>query len=205
MAVSSRRTRWVRRVLVALITLAIVAGGCTVYWWAEVQVYHLFQIRPHILYRDGNRDMREFRHALEQTHTRTVVSLIDDRELNDPAKPQFRQEIAYCREHGIRHVRIPVKLGGWPTSDQIRQFLTLVQDPVNQPVLVHCAQGVRRTGMFMAAYQLSVLERSLPYTEATVQTFGHKPRDVEDVRTFIDAYDPATATVPTTLPSVSKE
>ena len=157
------------------------------------------------LYRDGNRDLREFRHTLDQTGARTVVCLVDDAEMDDPRKPQFRQEVDYCRAHGIKLVRIPVKLGGWPTSDQLMQFLGVVAEPANRPVLVHCAQGVRRTGMFMAAYQLTQMDRSKAWARATVQPFGHKPRDTDDVRTFIDNYDPANAAIPTTMPTVSPE
>ena len=194
-----RRSRWVGRAVAVVVGLIVAAGVCGGYWWAKVQTYHAFTISPGILYRDGNRDLREFRHELDRDQIRTVVSLVDDREVADPAKPQFRQEAEYCRDHGIRQVRIPVPLGGWPTSDQIREFLGIVADPANRPVLVHCAQGVRRTGMFMAAYQLSVLDRSIGWTQRTVQPFGHKESDLSDVRAFINGYDPATATVPPDL------
>ena len=198
LAPSVRRQR--RGDLLVWIAVAVVLGGGWVgYWYVALQRYHPFTVQPTILYRDGNRDLREFRHTMDADHIRTVVSLIDDQELADPAKPQFREEEAYCRDHGIRQVRIPVKLGGWPTTDQLQQFFGIVAEPANRPVLVHCAQGVRRTGMFMAAYQLSVMDRSVPYTKGTIQAFGHKDRDLDDIRTFIDHYDPATATVPSEL------
>ena len=183
----------------------IVAGGFGSYWWAAVQLYHPFTVSPGVLYRDGNRGLREFRHAVDQEGIRTVVTLVDDRELNDPAKPQFKQEADYCRAHGISQVRIPVPLGGWPTSKQVNDFLDIVARPTNRPVLVHCAQGVRRTGMFMAAYQLEVLDRTVEYTQRTVQTFGHAERDVADVRWFIDHFDRANSRVPTTLPTPHPE
>ena len=81
----------------------------------------------------------------------------------------------------------------------------IVAEPSNRPVLMHCAQGVRRTGMFMAAYQLSIMDRSVAVTKARIMPFGHKPADLDDIRTFIDNYDPIMATVPTTMPAVSKE
>jgi protein tyrosine phosphatase (PTP) superfamily phosphohydrolase (DUF442 family) len=178
-----------------------VAAACVyVYVWANVQTYHADVVQSTVLYRSGNRDLRELRHTVEPNHIRTIVSLVSDAEVNDPAKPQFRQEADYCRDHGIQLVRIPVKLGGWPTADQIKQFLGVVALPENRPVLVHCAQGVRRTGMFVAAFQLSVQDRSKDATRAAVQTFGHKPRDTDDVQTFIDNYDPA-GNLPTTMPA----
>ena len=197
----SRRTRWVRRVVVALVTLLVIAGACYGYIWAEVQTYHFSLVDPHILYRCGNRGMREFNHAVKQSGARTIVSFVSDQELNDPAKPQFKQEAEYCRTHGIAQVRLPVPLGGWPTSDQILKFLNIVAEPANRPVLMHCAQGVRRTGLFMAAYQLSVMDRTPALAKERIMSFGHPPRDTDDIRTFIDRYDPIMGNVPTTLPA----
>jgi protein tyrosine/serine phosphatase len=42
-----------------------------------------------------------------------------------------------------------------PTGDQIETFLQLVNDPVNQPVYVHCAGGRHRTGVMTAIYRMS--------------------------------------------------
>jgi protein tyrosine phosphatase (PTP) superfamily phosphohydrolase (DUF442 family) len=201
----SRRTRWVRRFIVVVTTLAIVTAVCVGYWWAELETYHYSLVVPGVLYRCGNRGIREFDHAVQQSGARTVVSFVSDQELNDPAKPQFKAEADYCQAHGIHQIRLPVPLGGWPTSDQVLKFLNIVAEPANRPVLMHCAQGVRRTGIFMAAYQLSVLDRTPALAKERIMAFGHKPRDTDDIRTFIDRYDPIYATVPTTLPTVSGE
>lgn len=69
-----------------------------------------------------------------------------------------------------------------------------------QPMLIHCAQGVRRTGMLVAAYQMTVLGWDKEKTKAAILTFGHSDRTVNDVKKFIDVYDPVTQTVPEGLP-----
>jgi protein tyrosine phosphatase (PTP) superfamily phosphohydrolase (DUF442 family) len=177
-------------ILYAFCMFLLFVGTAAVYWYTSLQTYHLAPVQIGVLYRDGNRDLRELKHALTFTGAKTVVSLIDDRELNDPNKPQFLQETNYCTLSGIQYIRIPVQLGGWPSSDDVKTFLSVVTNPANQPVLVHCAQGVRRTGMFVAAYQESVLHQSPDQTKAGILNFGHKPRDTDDVREFIDDYDP---------------
>jgi protein tyrosine/serine phosphatase len=108
--------------------------------------------------------------------------------------------MAYCQEHRITVVRIPVLLGGWPRGDQISEFLAIATDPARQPVLIHCAQGVRRTGMMVAAYQLSVLGMNKDQTLAAMLTFGHSQRTVGDVQKFIETYDPATKQMTQDLP-----
>jgi protein tyrosine/serine phosphatase len=145
-------------------------------------------VQKDVLYRDGNRDMREFKNALRKSSAHTVVMLNDDQELQ---KEPFASELQYLKDHQIDLVRIPVKLGGYPTSDQIRQFLDVTNDRNKWPILVHCAQGVRRTGMMIAAYQESVLGYDDPKAKSHVLPFGRKPtsQTLADINSFIDGYD----------------
>jgi protein tyrosine/serine phosphatase len=94
-----------------------------------------------------------------------------------------------CNRRGVKFVRVPVKLGGWPTTDDVRKFLEVVEKKENQPVLVHCAQGVRRTGMMVAAFQESLLGWDDAKAKAAMLTFGHSQRTVKDVERFIGVYD----------------
>ena len=201
----TRRTRWFRRFVVAGVTLALVAVGTWWYYRAKLQTYHFQPVVSGVLFRSGNRGMREFEHALRQSQARTVVSLVSDAEVADRSKPQFAAESLYCQHHGIRLVRIPVPMGGWPTGDQISHFLTVLNEPANQPVLIHCAQGVRRTGMFVAAYQMEIQEATRARAKAQVQSFGHRASDTDDVRRFIDGYDYMSNVVPATMPAGAGE
>lgn len=198
----SEKTLWLR---FSALMLVMIVGTFAIYWYFSLQTYHLAMVQPGILYRDGNRDLREFKHALNFTGAKTVVSLIDDNELTDRKKTQFLAETNYCTSNGIQYIRIPVKLGGWPTGDDIKTFLSVVSNPLNQPVLVHCAQGIRRTGMFVAAYQESVLHQSPAQVKAQILTFGHKPTDTDDIKKFIDLYSPGATTLPATMPDPGKE
>ena len=94
-------------------------------------------------------------------------------------------------------------LGRLADGDQLQRFLSIVQDPTKQPVLVHCAQGVRRTGMMVAAYQRSVLNYSADQAKPAAD-LRPQPRTVGDVQRFIDVYDPAARQMTRKL-EVSKE
>jgi protein tyrosine phosphatase (PTP) superfamily phosphohydrolase (DUF442 family) len=196
-----RKKSW--RKLAALLALLLLAPAISVWWGGRT--YHFASVQDGVLYRSGNRGLNEFANGIRREHVKTVVSVIDDNELNDPSKPQFKEEAQFLMQSGVRQERIPVKLGGWPGGDDLKRFLAIVSDPKNRPVLVHCAQGVRRTGMFVAAYQESVLGYDRMQAKDAIETFGHSNRVTDDIRAFIDDYDPVTMSMATTRPATSNE
>ena len=76
---------------------------------------------------------------------RTVVDL---QEYGDPAEP------AAARAAGLRYVRIGMNTRVNPTPAQVEQFLSIVNDPDQGPVFVHCAGGHHRTGVMTAVYRM---------------------------------------------------
>ena len=184
---------------IVLVVAAVVLLGVLT-WWALVRTYHFAVVQEGVLYRGGNRGVREFARAIRRGRIRTVVALVDDDEMASQRKPEFAAEMEWCRRQGVRIERIPIPLGGWPTSEDVRRFCQIVSDAQNQPVLVHCAQGVRRTGMMVAAYQQNVLGWSGEKCRDALLTFGHSQRTVGDVQKFIGVYDPKTGIVPEGLP-----
>ena len=51
--------------------------------------------------------------------------------------------------------RIPLTTSDRPAESAVAQFLTLVNDPANQPVYVHCQGGRHRTGVMTAVYRMT--------------------------------------------------
>lgn len=177
-----------------IVAVLILAGALA---WFGFHTYHFATVQEGVLYRDGNHSIWDFKTAVRKGRIRTVVCLVDDAEMRE--KP-FEQEEAFCRASGIELVRLPIRLGGWPTSEQVSRFLGIVTDKSREPVLVHCAQGVRRTGMMVAAYQESVLGYDAAKTRAAILSFGHSERTIADVQKFVELYDPKTRRLPATMP-----
>lgn len=192
-----RKPLALRGVVLLIVGIALTFGAF--YLWKVHGTYHFAVVEPGVLYRDGLKSSSQYATTLDHVHPKTVVSLIDENEQSDPSKPQLAAEGELCASRGIVLDRIPVRLGGWPSSADVQRFLAIVADKSNHPVLVHCAQGVRRTGMFVAAYQESVLGYGRDKAKAAVLSFGHGQNTVEQIDRFIDEYDPKTETVPADL------
>jgi len=77
---------------------------------------------------------------------KTVINLIKD---------EKGEEVSTVQRMGMKYVHIPMTTGTPPTPAQIKQFLSLVEDPANQPVFVHCVGGKHRTGVMTAVYRMT--------------------------------------------------
>lgn len=80
---------------------------------------------------------------------KTVINLIGDASDRDP------QEQAMVEQHGMRYVFIPMSTRVAPTTEQLNQFLSIVNDAAAQPVYVHCVGGSHRTGVMTAVYRMT--------------------------------------------------
>ena len=62
-----------------------------------------------------------------------VKTVIDLQKYGDEAEPGLVEAA------GMKFVRIPMQTRIVPTPEQLVQFLSIVNDPAQQPVYVHCA------------------------------------------------------------------
>ena len=56
---------------------------------------------------------------------------------------------------GMKYVALPMTTRVTPTPEQLATFLSIVNDPANQPVFVHCVGGKHRTGVMTAVYRMT--------------------------------------------------
>jgi protein-tyrosine phosphatase len=171
--------------IVAALALAVGVGVYVFLFY--IQTYHFAVVTPGVLYRMGVRDQRELETTIRRVHPKTVVCLVTDKEVNDPSEA-FQAEFSILKADGIWLVRIPVPWGGPPSRAQVDEFLHIVKDQRNQPVIVHCAQGVIRTGMMVAAYEKNMLGYSRQQALDAVQIFGKGKGRADEVKKFIHSY-----------------
>ncbi|MFN2509914.1 MAG: tyrosine-protein phosphatase [Pyrinomonadaceae bacterium] len=85
---------------------------------------------------------------LKQLGIKTVINLRND---DDRAK----REEAGARLAGLQYFNFPFERRGRPQSKKMEQVLSIINDPANQPVFVHCRHGADRTGVVIAVYRIT--------------------------------------------------
>jgi Uncharacterized protein conserved in bacteria len=183
--------KWLLAV-VALILVALLGTGIGIHLYREHKLYYHFDtVDPGKLYRSGILTYEGMRRVKEDTGIRTVVNLIARGELKDDSWYDREKEIV--DKLGLEFVDIPMGSGCPPQPEQVRQFLRIATDPDKQPVLVHCEQGVVRTGMMVSVYEVMELKRDPDQVYDTLPMFGHDlgkyPAVVDFIRTLPESPD----------------
>ena len=115
--------------------------------------YHFAVVDEGKVYRSGQLSQIGFKLICKQYRIKTVVNLIEESQYR---KQWFLKHKSFCNKSGINFVPIPLVIPSPPSqtpSSQIQQFIDICDNSVNYPILVHCKQGVLRTGVVVAIYQ----------------------------------------------------
>jgi protein tyrosine/serine phosphatase len=83
---------------------------------------------------------------LKRFGIRTIVDLRRDR---------LGESEELARAQGLAYFHIPMTTQKPATDEQTAYFLSLVNDPANWPVYVHCKGGRHRTGQMTAIYRIT--------------------------------------------------
>ncbi|TLS43421.1 hypothetical protein FE633_25650 [Streptomyces montanus] len=86
--------------------------------------------------------------------------------------------LAGPEDAGMKAVRMPIRDGQTPTTQQVNHFVKAVESS-SGPVFVHCGAGVGRTGAMVAAYAVRLGEATS--TQAALRNLAVGPPSIEQV------------------------
>jgi len=86
---------------------------------------------------------------MEELKRLGIKTIIDLREDKEPLAAEWASKA------GLHYVNIPMRAARAATDEQTKYFLSLVNDPDNLPVYVHCKGGKHRTGALTGAYRIT--------------------------------------------------
>lgn len=106
--------------------------------------------------------------AMKKAGLKTVINLRD-------GDKDIRVGKQMAEEAGLKYVSIPLSVFKSVKPHEIDQFLKVVNDPENQPALVHCRQGQDRTGTLVAIYRLTQQQWTATNAYQEMLKYGFHP------------------------------
>jgi protein-tyrosine phosphatase len=176
----SHVVRWALIVCIAFIVFVVPA----VYYRS---VYdngkRLRVIVPDRVYRSGQMTAAGLTEAVHRLRIKTIINVQDD--FPDPDldrsfwDSRTTKESELCQQLGIRFVQLAPDLVSRRSVPEHRpatidQFLGVMDDEHNYPVLIHCKAGLHRTGVLAAVYRMEYQgwSREDAYRELRAHGFG---------------------------------
>lgn len=153
-----------KRVRLAVVGAAIAVGlfiGFREYLRATRLTHNFRTVLPSRIYAGGFQYPQALQEILNRFHIKTIVSLLPCGEVGD----SFEQDLASAS--GARFIRLAIPLPTETTDrydshpdafkmqlTSIRQAVSILADPTQQPVYVHCVGGMHRTGTVVAIFRV---------------------------------------------------
>jgi tyrosine-protein phosphatase SIW14 len=181
--------------LLGCVLALLVAGGPIGYsFYSQSHIRNLRMVRRDILYRSGQMSRSGLKAVIRDYGIKTVISLRDSVLANE--RPPDWAEEEFCAAEGIKYSRISPRVwltpdGRTPAEEGVRQFLGILDDPKNLPVLIHCYAGIHRSGAFTAIYRMEYEHWSNAQAIAELRSNGYTALEDEwDLLGYLEQYVP---------------
>ena len=142
----TRRGSVQRIVLTCVATELFVLLVAIVHWWSVwITTYRLTMVSKGRFYRAAAMPPDKLADFCRKEGVRSVIDFRTQREKADQERDALDQV-------GVRHFHL--SSNQVPKDNVVEEFLKIIDDASNYPILVHCTHGVGRTGVFTAIFRM---------------------------------------------------
>lgn len=173
-----------RFVLLSFVIAAVAAGG--VAYRQHKRYKHLAIHDPGMVYRSAWLEADAFRAVIEKYQIRAVLNLCEPDEMG---AQRCIDERAAVSGSGAKLIELPMPAATLdPADPAIENFVKILGDPENYPLLVHCQHGVTRTAKVLAMYDIVHRHLSAEESIGRMPLFGRDSYSVS-VTTFAHNFE----------------
>ncbi len=191
-AFRERRARHTAAAIAVLAALGLAGGGLVLQLGLDGRLPGLpgypkrfAVVEEGVLYRSAQPAPRHLRNLVRDKGLRTLLIV------REGESERVLEEKAAAEQLGLKVVHIPIPSRQRLSDEHIAAFFECVDQPANQPVLVHCSAGRHRTGYLCARYRIDRQGWTVDRAIEEMLSFGC---DFEDHAMILDqlrSYRPA--------------
>ena len=183
--------RHLRRVLIVMMISGVLGG----YAYRQHHRYKHFAVHePGKLYRCGWVEADVMQELVQTYRVKTVLNLCRPGEMGPTRADEERRAVESA---GAKLIELSLPDTADPYDPQIEPHKSVLLDPANYPMIIHCQHGVNRTARTIAMYEVLVHRADGEVAVQQMPRFGrrkYEPLEYEFARNFTDAWLPGAQT-----------
>ena len=173
------------RIFITIVVLAV----AIVLLVKSFRINDLNVISPGILYTSAQPRGMDYTRLLYKYHIGTIINLRSPAEHRE--QNWYNEEMTWVRSNGVKYIEMPLERNvdnpaHFPDANMQQQFLALMADKKNLPVLVHDGKGESRVAMMAAVWLISAEHQPVQQVVAATESIKESPL-VESEKTFINS------------------
>lgn len=141
-----------RKILIGIGAAGLIFIGALICYYALGDRYpqRFGVVVPGKIYRSAQPNPHGLQRVQQDIGIKTIINLRGEHVYKRDR--HCRQEAHFAKKNGIKVVVIGFR--NPPTDENVRDLLNVLDGPKNRPILIHCKQGLERTGLAVAVYRL---------------------------------------------------
>jgi len=167
-----------------IITAMIIAAIVLLVKHFHIKNFHI--VKPEVVYVSGQPRGLDYTRLLYKYHIATIVNvrLISEHRSHN----WYNEEITWAKNNGVNYIELPiVKANYFPNEKTQNQFLNIVGNKSNLPVLLHGSGDDKRVAMLTAVWMRKAQGYSTERTISEVENIMDSRRLTESEIGFIRA------------------
>jgi protein tyrosine/serine phosphatase len=172
----------------ALLYIILVAIAVIIFLVKHFHIKNFHVIEPDVLYTSGQPQGMDYTRLLYGYHIATIINLRSQAEHRD--RNWYNEEVTWVRSNGVKYFEMPLDRnpnspGQFPDANMQEQFLSIMADREDIPVLIHDGSGESRPAMLASVWLRKVRGCSVEDTVRLAEKLKGQPVTATE-RNFIE-------------------
>jgi len=168
----------------AALYIILVVTTATIFLVRHFHIKNFHIIEPGVLYTSGQPRGMDYTRLLYRYHIATIVNVRPASESRE--KNWYNEEITWVRNNNVKYIELPIEKANYlPRKETQDQFLAIMADKNNLPVLLHEGSGEKRVPMLTAVWLIKAQGYTAEETAEVVEEINDDRKITEAESKFI--------------------
>lgn len=148
-------------------------------------IKHFNVIEPDVLYTSGQPRGMDYTRLLYKYHIGSIINIRSASEHRE--RHWHNEEVTWVRNNGVKYYELPIEKSNYLPDEQTRQqFLAIMADKANLPVLLHDSNGRKRVSILAAVWAIKANKYSAAEAIELVERIKEQPA-LDTEKSFINS------------------